>query len=148
MAIKDWMPILRERIGELDGLDGGVRDYTDIPSKFMEFPVALILPRSGEIEYSVGLSVEFTNVMIIIVTAATVLPESFSLAVPFIARIRDKIAGNLQLDNTVENIMPIARPAVWYEGPGVIEFGGMNLTGITFFYTVKEDVSGDFTVKA
>jgi hypothetical protein len=53
----------------------------------------------------------------------------------------------MKLNDTVNFIEPIGQDGIegWYEGPGAIDYGDKTLTGIQFYYVVKEDVSGDFT---
>lgn len=146
MAYEDYASVLRTKVGELSGLDGGVRDYTDLPSNLGEFPVAVVLPARGDINYSEGgPRIGFDTITITIYTVGTLLPEGFGLAVPFIVRVRDKFAANMKLDGSVEHIIP-ASP--WYEGPGQMRYGNKkDLVGIRFNYEVKENVSG-LTVSA
>jgi hypothetical protein len=156
MAIETWMPVLETKVGELAGLDGGARSSypanandPGLPARLGEYPIAIILPASGQIDYSQGgPNNEFHDVRIIIFTATGVVAEGHQVAVPFITRMRDKLAANLKLEGTVDHILPREAPANWYEGPGGIEYAGELYTGISFFYRVKQNVSGDFTVSA
>ena len=147
MALIDWMPILASKIKEIDGLDGGVR-YTPrqdpnepgLPKGLGEFPVALIIPGVGmELAYSgSAIIAEHTAVTITLYTAQGFLPEAADIAVPFIERIKNKLAINYSLDWTVSHVEPLAP---WWGGPGGFEYASQIYTGINFFYQVKEKVS-------
>lgn len=147
MAIEDWMPTLKAKIAEISGIVQ-VHDYTDLPGSLQAFPTAIILTESGEILYSgPGPKIEYHDIQITIYTAGQILPEGLSQAVPFITRVRDKLAGNVQLNGKV-NYIDTRPEEKWYEGPGQVDYAGKNHTGIIFRYRVKEDVTGDFTVSA
>ncbi|HAM41547.1 MAG TPA: hypothetical protein DCP69_09480 [Candidatus Omnitrophica bacterium] len=146
MAYEDWAATLKTKVGELTGLTGGARDYTDLPATLQEFPVAIILPNDGDLDYSSGgPNIEMTRIKITIYTAGSILPEAMSICVPFLALVRNKFAAELTLDGLVEYILP-TKP--WFSGPGVLRYGDKEgLIGIVFNYLVKENVSGDFTVQ-
>lgn len=146
MALIDWMPTLASKITEIDGLDGGVR-YTPraldsepgLPGALGEFPIALIVPSIGlEMSYaSSAIIAEHTAVVISLYTAQGFLPEASDIAVPFIEKIKNKLATNFTLDGTVAHIRPLAP---WWEGPAGLEYAAQLYTGINFFYEVKEKV--------
>lgn len=145
--IENWMPVLKAKIKEIQGLEG-VRDYTDLPGSLQEFPLAIIMPTAGDLQYSAGgPCLMFTDVVITIYTAGQILPEAMSQAVPFISLVRDKLAANIQLNNTVHNIGPVS-DGRWFEGPGQIEYANKNHVGIMFRYTVKENINTELTVSA
>lgn len=147
MAIENWMPTLRAKVEEISGLEQ-VHDYTTLPGSLQAFPTAIIIPSGGRVEYSQGgPNIEYTDVLVTIYTAGQILPEAMSQAVPFITKVRDKLAGNIQLSGTVNLILPTTE-GNWYDGPGQVEYAGKNHVGIIFRYTVKENVNGDFTVSA
>ena len=144
MALITWMPILAQKIGQIPGLDGGVR-YTPreeendpgLPAALGEFPIALIVPSAGmELAYaSSAIVAEHTAVVISIYTAQGFLPEAADIAVPFIELVKNKLAISYTLDGTVSHIEPLAP---WWEGPAGLDYAGQVYTGINFFYQVKE----------
>lgn len=154
MAINDWMPTLGTKVGEIAGLDGGVRTAVQssnntegLPPSLGEVPVALIVPTEGRVEYSAGGAAhEYVQVAITLYFAPGILAEAVNKAVPFIALVRNKLAGEMSLDGTVVSILP--DPDVWFEGPGGVNYAGQEYTGIVFHYWVKEDVSSEVTVAA
>ncbi len=156
MAIENWMPTLETKVGEITGLDGGARspyqssnDSTGLPHSLGELPVAIILPTAMQVEYSVaGPFIEVTDVQITIYVVTGILAEAMNSVIPFVQRMRDKLAANISLSSTVNHILPVAAPAKWMEGPGGVEYARKIYTGVIFHYQVKENVSGDFTVSA
>jgi hypothetical protein len=154
MSINAWMPTLETKVGEIAGLDGGARaavqstaDNPGLPHSIGEMPMALIFPTQGRVDYSSGgMAHEYTEVLITLYFATGILAEAVNTAVLFIALMRNKLAGELTLDNTCISILP--DPEVWYEGPGGVSYGGKEYTGIVFHYWVKEDVSSEVTVAA
>lgn len=145
MSIADWMPTLKTNIAAVTGITQA-HTYLDIPGTIQAFPTAIIMPVGGQIAYSVGgPKIEMTDVQITLYVSGQILPEAMGLAVPFIALIRDKLAGDVQLGGTVQYILPAED---WFEGPGGIQYGDKQLVGIIFRYIVKENVTADFAVAA
>ena len=155
MAVEDWMPTLETKIGAIAGLDGGARspysssaDNPGLPHSLQEFPIAIITVVSGKFEYGASLGLDYTRVQItLFVGTAAVLSEAQNIAVPFIAKMRDKIAANTSLDGTVEHILPSTEEET-FEGPGAVSYNGKDHTGIIFRYNVKENTAADFSVTA
>jgi di/tricarboxylate transporter len=78
----------------------------------------------------------------------TVAPEAYAVAVPFIEKVRNALAADIQLGANCEHCMPVTAPAPFYEGPGGITYGDKEHLGIIFHVIVKENESGDFPVAA
>lgn len=135
MALEDWMPELQFVMAEVEGLEQ-VHIYDDLPGSLMAFPCLVILPTQGEMEY--GASAPATavhEVQMTLYVAPQVLPEANGLAVPFIRKIRDQLAGHVQLNGTVNYILP---GSPFYQGPGGIQYGDKTHVGVIFRVRVKE----------
>lgn len=135
MSMEIWMPVLKAKVRQLDGLKAAY-DFSDMPGSLIATPCAVILPEEGETSYgasSPGLN--FTVVNISIFTSTQILPVAQAQAVPYIKLIKEKLAANMMLDSLVQHILP-ATP--WFRGPGRLLYGDKEHTGITFRYIVKE----------
>lgn len=147
MAVTDWMPTLKAKVTEITEILQ-VHTMDELPATIQVFPSALITVLSGTFEYSVGgPCLDFTTVQVAIYLAGQILPEAYGGAVPLIQKMRDKLAANIKLGGLVDHILPAE--GLSYEGPGSLRYGDKEgLIGIVFRYTVKENVTGDFTVSA
>lgn len=146
MAITDWMPTLKTKVTEISGLVQ-VHTMDELPGTLQVFPIGIITVTGGAFDYSTGgPCIDLHEVQITIYLANQVLPDANALALPFIAGMRDKLAGNMRLAGLVDHILPAEGRT--YEGPGAIRYGDKEHTGIIFRYVVKENVTGDFTPAA
>lgn len=156
MSIENWTPALAATLGEITGIEQ-VYTYEDLPGVLQVFPCLVILPVRGPLaDYSAGgPNISLHQVQATLYVSSQVLPEAYSLAVPFIGRMLRKLAGNLKLGGRVSHVLPDTTQP-WYEGPGSIEYGtyidpaGSSVPrrhlGIIFRLEVKE--SEAFTVSA
>ena len=76
------------------------------------------------------------------------LAQAQAAAMPFMKIVRDQLAGSILLDNTVAHIAPPQEPALYYEGPGEVDYAGQKYIALILSYDVKEDETGLFTVSA
>lgn len=146
MAVTDWMPTLKAKLAEITDILQ-VHTMDELPGSIQVFPTAIVTVISGSFEYSVGgPCLDFHTVQITVYLASQVLPEAYGVALPILAKVRDKLAGNIRLSGLVDHILPTEGQT--YDGPGAVRYGDKDLLGIIFRYTVKENVTGDFTVAA
>lgn len=153
MAISDWMPVMKAKLAEISGLDGGVRDYTDLPGALGEGPIGILLPRSARHVYNAGgPAVWLHQLQFTIYQVQQPLDEAYSQLVPFIKRVRDKMAANVQLGGlswsggSVAHWLPLPE-ADFYDGPGYVAWGRTEGTaneylGIIFRMELKEVETG------
>lgn len=148
MPIDDWMPVLKEKIASVDGIEQ-VHIYNELPATLSAFPCAIINVYEGDMEYSAGGPLlAYHYVLINVYTSGQIIPEAEGQAVPFIEKVRNKLAGNMQLNNTVEHCLPVGLGERFYEGPGQLPYGGKVHIGIMFRVVVKENEAGTYTVSA
>lgn len=136
MAISDWMPTLIAKLGQIEGLAAAgpqphrVRGYADLPAGLAELPTMIVLPLRGEHVYSAGgPAVWVHQLQATLYLSSAVLPEAFARAIPFIARVRDKMAANLTLGGLSWGTGSVAHwlpqtDAMFYEGPGRVTYAG------------------------
>ncbi len=147
MPIDDWMPTLKTKMGEVSGITQ-VHTYKELPGSLHVFPTMIVLPVSGNFEYSAGgPNVGYHEVEATLYVANQILPEAYDVAIPFIELVRNKIASEMTLDDTVEHILP-SQSAPFYDGPGGITYAGSRHLGIKFTFRVKENEGGTYTVSA
>ena len=148
MPIDDWMPVLESNMAAVDGIKQA-HIYSNLPATLSVFPSAIILPIAGDAEYSEGGPIKsYHNVQITVFVASQILPQANSIAVPFIEKVRNKLARDMTLNNTVEHCLPVGLGENFYEGPGAVTYGDKVHMGIIFRVVVKEDEAGTFTVSA
>lgn len=150
MAITDWMPTLTARLGTITGLAANgaqphrVHDYTDLPGTLLEVPTGIVLPQRATHTYSAGGPAVWIHELIFtIYLPGLVMPEAHAQLVPFIKLVRDKMAANVTLTGlswsggSIAHWLPLT-DAPFYEGPGVVTYGGQEQMGIIFRMEVKE----------
>lgn len=137
--IETWMDAL---VAVVDGISGieQVHAYDDIPGAILAFPTAIVMPVSGTQIYSQsGPAVAIHQVTITMYFAAGLLPEAMGKAVPFIGKLRTELAKNTRLGGLVAYCTPVPpENGPWYEGPGGLQYGDKQLTGLVFHLVVKE----------
>lgn len=147
MSMSTWMTILKTKMAEVTGITQA-HDFSDLPAAIGVFPTMIILPIEGRFEYSAGGPFKgYHEVQMTLYVASQVVPEAMSRAVPFITSVRNKLAGNMSLDGTVEHCRP-SKSAPFYDGPGGIRYANQQLAGIVFRIEVKEDEAGSYSVSA
>ena len=148
MPIDDWMPTLSTNMEAVVGIEQSHK-YDEVPGTISVFPSMIILPMGGDQEYSKGgPNVAYHVVQMTLYVANQVLPEAYAVAVPFIKKVRNALAADMQLGGNCEHCLPVTAPAPFYEGPGSIEYGDKQHLGIIFRVIVKENESGDYPVTA
>jgi len=148
MPIDDWMPTLSANMESVAGIEQSHK-YDELPGSISVFPSMIILPVGGDQEYSLGgPNVAYHVVNMTLYVANQVLPEAYAVAIPFIEKVRNKLASDMQLGGTCVHCLPVTAPAPFYEGPGAIEYGSKEHLGIIFRVIVKENESGDYLVAA
>ena len=124
-----------------------VHGYDTLPAAIGASPTLIILPLEGEFDYGAGgPNTGHYEIQMTLYVTTQKLPEAYAQLVPFIELVRDKLAGNMSLDNTVEHCLPSAN-APFFDGPGGILYAGVQYLGIIFRIEVKERESS-FTVAA
>lgn len=143
MAIEDWMPNLKNALGGITGVEQ-VHGYDDLPAVIRVTPCFVVLPLRGTFNYSSGgPNIGVHTLQATLYVSAQVLPESYSLAIPFIGRLVRQMAANVKLGGLIEHWGPTPDFPL-YEGPGSVEYGAdsqgapIKLLGIIFRFEVKE----------
>lgn len=140
MAISDWRANLSTLLGTVAGVKT-VYDYTNINHAITSTPCIIWMPTDGDQEYSLGGPlVAHHRVQIVLYVTNQILAKSLGLAVPFIEKVRNKLAGDMTLSSSVSYLLP---DEPFYDGPGQILFGDTPYIGITFNVVIKENETGD-----
>ena len=148
MPIDDWMPTLSTNMEAVAGIEQSHK-YDELPATLHVFPSIIILPVGGDQEYSLGgPNVAYHVVNMTLYVVNTVAPEAYAVAVPFIEKVRNALAADIQLGGNCTHCLPVTAPAPFYEGPGAIPYGDKEHLGIIFHIIVKENESGDYPVAA
>lgn len=143
MSLEDWMPTLVAKLAEISGLDGGVRYYADMPGALLEFPILVVTTVNGDETWGASLgAVGLHELQATLFVSTQFLPESHSIAVPFIKRVRDKLAANVTLGGLVDHVGP-SPEGKFYSGPGRITYASqdgqdLEYAGIIFRLQVKD----------
>ena len=156
MPVDDWGPVIKTNMEAVRDAavtakeiptKGAVYSYNEWPPALLAFPSILIGTLGGSQDYGVAAPrIAHHNVRIwIFMSKGIALAETQKMAWPFVERVRDRFAQNLQLTGTVNHFIPPTHPAIFYE-VGVITYGGQDYGGIIFNYDLKE--TEDFTVQA
>lgn len=143
MAIEDWMDNLKSALGGITGIQQ-VHGYDDLPAVIRVTPCFIVLPLRGAFNYSAGgPNIGVHTLQATLYVSTQVLPEAYSLAIPFIGRVVRQMAANNKLGGTVQHWEPTP-DFPFYEGPGAIEYGSdsqgtpLKLLGIIFRFEIKE----------
>lgn len=120
--IELWLPKLAAFLAELPGLDGGVRYFANMPGALLEFPIGLLTTIDGTVSpgASVG-SIDLTQLQFTIFATSQFIPETHTLLVPFITRLRNKLAGAVTLSGAVARVGPSSEAKFW-TGPGRVAY--------------------------
>lgn len=133
--ISDWIPTLASVLAGVQDIEQ-VHTYDDLPATLVVFPCIVVMPYAGSQTYSAGgLNIAIHKVRITLYLTSQILPEAAGKCVPFIARIRAALAGNVTLDGLVAHLLP-GEP--FYEGPGSVPYADKSHIGINFNVEVKE----------
>jgi hypothetical protein len=137
MTIQNWIPTLTANMAAITGIQQA-HDYTTLPGNIQVFPTILVMPVSGtQTGGSSAPGIAIHQVQVTLYLAAQILPEALSVAVPFIALVRNKIYSAVTLSSKVTYCLPTSE-GPFYEGPGIIKYGDKDLCGVVFHLTVKE----------
>lgn len=142
--IENWAPKLTTILKGVAGIVK-VHQYDDLPSTIAVSPMIVWMPTDG-LSLTYGLStpnIQIMQIQITLYVTAPLLPTGVGILVPFIDKIPRAIAAKMTLENTVNYIMPRMEGNAW-EGPGDINYGEGQFTGVNFYYNVKENL--DFEV--
>lgn len=156
MPVNDWAPIIKTNMEVVLAAakaaaeiptTGAVYGYNEWPGNIQVYPAVLIGTLGGTQDYSIaGPRIAHHNVRIwVFVGKAISLKETQAMAWPFVKRVRDRFAINLQLSESVNHFIPPPHPALFYE-VGITEYAGVEQSGIIFNYDLKE--TEDFAVSA
>ncbi len=159
MPVNDWMPEIKTNMETVHAAalaadeiatEGGVFGYNEWPGATLTLPSTLIGTIGGSQTYGVGSpAIAHHNVKIwVYVSMGISLASAQEMAFPFIERVRNQFAGQITLNAKVKHFLPPDPPALFYEGPGVIEYAGRQYAGIIFNYDLKENETGNFTPAA
>ena len=148
MPIDDWMPTLVANMEAVAGIEQA-HQYDNLPGTIWPTPSMIILPIGGDQEYSLGgPNVAYHVVNMTLYVANQVSPEAYAVAVPFIEKVRNALAADIQLGGNCAHCLPVTAPSPFYEGPGSITYGNKEHLGIIFHIIVKENESGTYVVAA
>jgi hypothetical protein len=157
MPVDDWAPEIKTHMEavhaaaviakEIPGA-GEVFSYNEWPGALLSFPSTLIGTLGGSQDYSVGGPlIAFHNVTLwVYFTQGLSLSEAQAMAWPFVERVRNRFAANMQLNSKVDSFHPPEHPALFYDGPGILEYAGRQFAGLIFNFLLKETET--FTVSA
>ena len=143
--IETWAPELTSILAGVTGVKQ-VHPYDKLPGKIGVNGSIIWLPVSGPV-LTYGLSapnIQITQVQITLYMTVQLLPQGVGKAIPFIDRIPRALAANMTLNGKANYILPRTDGPAW-EGPAYLAYNGdQTLTGINFWYNVKEMLN--FTV--
>ena len=156
MPVTDWGPVIETNMeavlaaaftAEEVPTAGEVYGYKEWPSTINVFPAVMIGSLSGTQDYGVAAPrIAHHNIRIwVFIASGLSLVETQAMAWPFVKRVRDRFAQNLQLSGTVNHFLPPTHPAVFYE-VGIVNFAGQDHAAVVFNYDLKE--TENFTVQA
>lgn len=138
MAIENWSPELVNVLSEVEGVQA-VYGYDTLPGTLIELPAIVAMPMEGSQSYGMSApGVALHQVQITLYHSNVILPEANGQVVPFIRRIRDKLAANVKLNGSVAYCLPVEPPGRFYQGPGAINYGDKQHTGVIFRVVIKE----------
>jgi len=116
-----------------------VYTFENLPGSLAAFPATVIMPTGGSQEYSAGgPGLAWHDVQANVYMASQTLPEAMANGIRMLVEIRNRLAAHVTLDGSVNYVLPVAPPALWYEGPGQLAFGDKVHTGFILRLTVKE----------
>ena len=155
MPVDDWGPVIKSNMEIVLAAakaanevptSGEVYNYNEWPDAINALPSILIGTLGGTQDYSIaGPKIAHHNVKIwVFVGQGLSLKETQAMAWPFVERVRDQFAKNLQLNGTVNHFIPPPHPALFYEAGNTL-YGDAEQSGIIFNYDLKE--TEDFTVQ-
>lgn len=151
MALQDFLPALASQIGEISGIDGNVfypdieGGDKDLPSRLLTTPCVTIIPLTGAQMFG-GSYIATHQLEVVFYVCPSYTPATLGLAVPYIKRMRDKLASRMQLGLSSIVQHASSSPGNFYEGPRGYTYAEEPFTGIKFFIEVKE--SDPFTLAA
>ncbi len=156
MPVDNWGPVIETNMeavltaakaaGEIP-TTGEVYGYKEWPADLIAFPSVLIGSLGGSQDYSIsGPKIAHHDIRIwTFIASGLSLKETQAMAWPFVERVRDRFAINLQLSATVNHFIPPPPPAKFYE-VGIVNFAGNDHAAVIFNYDLKE--TEDFPVLA
>jgi hypothetical protein len=135
--IEDWKDDLTKVLRGIQGIEE-VRAYDELPGAIVVSPTLIWLPMRGTQSYGKSApGIAFHRVQLSLFVTAQLLPEGAGRVVPFIGRVRNRLALNLQLGGSVTQMIPVP-DGDWYEGPATLSYGQRVFTGVNFYIEVKE----------
>lgn len=145
MAIEDWMPELKSKLGEIAGVEK-VHGPDDLPDSILIANTFIVLPMEGTETYGIGSPALNVHYLRATLYGGSALLQAHGALVPFIDRTRRKLAANLQLGGyswnngagKIQHVLPFGRDGRAYDGPGPLTYNGEPRAGIHFFIEVKE----------
>lgn len=157
MPVDDWMPEIKTNMEAVHTsalasnfipILGHVYGHNEWPGATFQLPSTLIGTIGGDQAYGVGSpAIAHHNIKIwTYVSMGIALAEAQKMSFPFIELVRNQFAQDLTLNAKVDHFVPLPPPALFYEGPGVIEYADRQYVGIIFTYDLKENEV--FTVQA
>lgn len=157
MPVDDWAPVIKTNMEavhtaalaakEIPTL-GEVYSYNEWPSALIPLPATLIGTVGGDQDYSLAgpLIAKHNVILRVYISLGISLKEATAMAWPWVERVRNKFAADIRLGENADYMLPVSPPALFYDGPGVLEYAGKQYAGIVFNYLLKETET--FTVSA
>lgn len=159
MPVDDWAPVIKTHLqaihtaalaAEEIPVEGEIYGYDEWPPVLEMLPASLVGTAGGSQDYGLGNpAIAFHNVRIwFYFSLGTSLAEAQKMAWPFVERVRNEFANDMQLGDTADIFHPPPAPGIFYDGPGLLEYAGKQYAGIIFDYLLKDNESGTFPVSA
>lgn len=137
MGIESYSPHLKAVLAQLEDIEA-VFNYDELPGTLLTFPCAVIQPVEGDQQMSAGgPNIAHDTIQVTVFVGGQVLSQALNQAVPYIGRMKKKIAANVTLNGSVWHCLPVPPPQKFWRGPGAIRYGEAEHQGITFLLDVK-----------
>lgn len=155
MAVEDWIDDIVDVFAGVTGHHGKplrafyVYKKQEFPDAIAVFPCALTFTDGTSPMYSASLSLDvWTGI-----TELHLFPDLSRMHYPeimlYFARIRNAMAGHIQLGGKVEHFLPRVDAQFPIRGPVRLQYGDeAPHLGIVVQWQVKENVSGEVTIAA
>lgn len=157
MPVDDWMPEIKTNVqavhtaalaAKVIPAAGEIYGYNEWPATLFMLPATVIGTLGGTQDYSLaGPLIAIHNIILrTYFNQGISLSEAQAMAFPFIELMRNQFAQDIRLNNKCDFILPVSPPALFYDGPGVLQYAGKDHAGLVFNYVLKETET--FTVQA
>jgi hypothetical protein len=154
MAVEQWIDEIAKLWEFSDGKGATVKSFRayergNFPETIGPFPCALTYTTEDVSDYSVGgPNIDLWNGITEFHLVADIGKHHYPYIMLFFKRIRDAVAGHIQLSGLVENFL-LRKDVPSIQGPVVLQYGQeAPHLGLIVNWEAKENVTGDFVVAA